>query len=124
MRAAWLVDLSPSKPWVPVTPKSSPTIIRSLPRWKTDPTVRTATDPRQLPSIGGNVVTQDVQIVLRVLDLEVPVIGRQPPVDNVDDLDLAPLAGTVAASPRHDSRRGTRHPRPRMRAALFVTSLV
>jgi hypothetical protein len=64
-------------------------LIRSLPGWKTDPTVRTATDPRQLPSIGGNVVTQDVEIVLGVLDLEVPVIGRQPPVDNVGDLDLA-----------------------------------
>jgi hypothetical protein len=71
------------------TPKSSPTIIRSRPRRKTDSTVRTATEQRQLPSIGGNVVTQDVQIALRVFDLEVPVIGRQPAVDNFGDLDPA-----------------------------------
>ena len=42
------------------TPKSSPTIIRSLPHRKTDSTVRTATEQRQLPLISGNVETQDV----------------------------------------------------------------
>jgi hypothetical protein len=34
-------------------------------------------------------VTQNVEITLRVLRLEVPVIGLQPAVDNLTDLDLA-----------------------------------
>ena len=46
-------------------------------------------EPRQLPPIGGNVITQDVEIALRVLHLEVAVIGGQPAVDNLGDLDLA-----------------------------------
>lgn len=46
-------------------------------------------EQRQLPPIGGNIVTQDVEIFLRVPHLEVTVIGRQPAVDNFSDLDLA-----------------------------------
>jgi hypothetical protein len=52
--------------------------VRTVMRW-----------PRQLPPIGGNVLTQDVKIALRVSHLEVPMIGRQPAVDNFGDLDHA-----------------------------------
>lgn len=34
-------------------------------------------------------MAQDVEIALRVLHLGVPVVGRQPAVDNFGDLDLA-----------------------------------
>jgi hypothetical protein len=34
-------------------------------------------------------MTQDVEIALRVLHLEVSMIGRQPGVDHFADLDLA-----------------------------------
>ncbi len=60
-----------------------------LTRRRTGPTVRSATEPRQLPAIGSNIVTQDVNITLRVLRLEVPMIGSQPAVDDLGDLDLA-----------------------------------
>jgi hypothetical protein len=66
----------------------SPRIVSKLPR-QTCPTIRTATEPCQLPATGRNVVTQDVETPLRVLYLEVPVIGRQPAVDNFSELDLA-----------------------------------
>ena len=33
-------------------------------------------------------MTQDVEIALSVFHLEVTVIGRQPAVDNISDLDL------------------------------------
>jgi hypothetical protein len=47
----------------------------------------TTKERRELPSIGGDVVTQDVKISPRVFDFEVPVIGRQPAIDNLGDLD-------------------------------------
>lgn len=34
-------------------------------------------------------MTQDVEIAVRVLHLEVPVVGRQPGVDHFPDLDLS-----------------------------------
>ena len=51
--------------------------------------VRTAMERRQLPPIERHIVTQDVEIALRVLHVEVAVTGPEPPVDNFDDLDLA-----------------------------------
>ena len=56
-------------------------------------------DVKKLPSIGGDIVTQDVEIALRVLHLEVAVIGRQPAVDNFGNLDLA-LPEPGVSSPR------------------------
>jgi hypothetical protein len=102
--------------WSPVTPQRSPRIIRNLPRRRSSPTVRSATKQRQLPAIGGDVVTQDVEIALRVLHLEVPMIGCQPAVNDFRDLDLAlaepepsrRLLATIAgvALDIHDRERG------------------
>ena len=43
-----------------------------------------------LPPIGGLVVTQDVDAGIVALDLEVAVIGRQPPIKNLRD-DHTPM---------------------------------
>src|SRR5436309_1901472 len=56
-----------------VTAQYSPRIVRDLTRRRTGPTVCSATEPRQLPAIGSNIVTQDVKITLRVLHLQVPM---------------------------------------------------
>jgi hypothetical protein len=72
-----------------LTPQRSPRIIRNLPRRRSSPAVRSATKQRQLPAIGGNVVTHNVEIALRVLHLEVPVIRCQPAVNDFRDLDMA-----------------------------------
>ena len=78
----------------------------------------------QLPPMRGNIVTQDVEVALRVFHLEVAVIGRQPTVDNFRDVDLAlPEAEPPRRLLAHDSQRGTPHPPLGMRV-LLVTLLV
>ncbi len=62
---------------------------RNPPYRRAGPTGRTATAPRQLPLIRGDVIAEDVEIPLRVSNLEVAVIGRQPPVGNFGNFDLA-----------------------------------
>ena len=47
-------------------------------------------EKRHLPLIGGLIVTQDVDAGIVALDLEVVVIGGQPPIENLRD-DHTPM---------------------------------
>jgi hypothetical protein len=78
--------------------------------------VPAAAEQSHLPPIGGNIVPQDVEITLRVSDLEVAMIGSKPPVDDFSNVDLAvaepePPRGLLAAIAGvaldvHDRERG------------------
>ncbi len=41
----------------------------------------------QLPTLRGDVVPQDVDTAVVTLELEVPMVGSQPTVENLHDLD-------------------------------------
>lgn len=54
------------------------------------------TKPRDLPPGRHDIVTQDVEIAVGVLDLEVAMIGRQPLVEHFGDFNF-PVAEAEAA---------------------------
>ena len=52
--------------------------------------------PRNFPPNGHDIVTQDVEIAVSVLHLEVPMIGREPLVEHVGDFNF-PIAHSETA---------------------------
>ncbi len=70
---------------------------------------------RQLPALLHDIVPQDVGAAVVTLELEVPVVGSQPAVEDFDDLDspgaepqlprslLAPVARVALDAKIHES---------------------
>ena len=52
--------------------------------------------PRDFPQSGHHIVTQDVEIAVSVLHLEVTMIGREPSVEHLGDFNL-PIAHSETA---------------------------